>query len=166
MRTVRLKEIVEAVGIISIVASLAFLAIQVRQAQVVALAETDAALLEGGLQVRALVSDNAEVWQRGSAGEQLPEPEATVFRELVQAHNDVAFIDYQRAERLGSTAAAVVLHDFAAFLHKNPGARREWLAREDELIAFRRQLLPHSEDVSFWRDLIVEDLRTLDTLNQ
>ena len=166
MKRIRLKEMVEAAGVISIVASLVFLAIQVRQARVVALAETDAALLEGGLQLRALVTDNAEIWQRGSTGEQLTETEATVFRNLVHAHNDVAFIDYQRAERLGSTAAAVVLHDFAAFLHRNPGARREWLAREDELIAFRRQLLPHSEDFSFWRDRIVEDLETLDALNQ
>ena len=164
MRAIRLKDLVETVGIISIVASLIFLAIQVRQAQEVAVSETDAAMLESGLQLKSLVVEHADVWRRGSAGELLPEPEATVFRNLVEAHGDVAFMNYQQARRLGeSDIAAVVLHDFSAFLHMNPGARREWLAREEAIIASRRQLVS-GEDFSFWRNSIFEDLAKLDSL--
>lgn len=164
MRAIRPKDVVETVGIISIVASLIFLAIQVKQAQEVALSETDAAMLENGLQLKSLVMEHADIWRRGRAGELLPEPEATVFQKLVEAHGDGAFMNYQQAARLGeSDVAAVVLHDFSAFLHMNPGARREWLVREEALIASRRQLVS-GEDFSFWRESILEDLAKLDSL--
>ena len=106
MRAIRPKDVVETVGIISIVASLIFLGIQVKQAQEVALSETDAAMLESGLQLTSLVVEHADVWRRGSAGELLSEPEATIFRKLVEAHGNVAFMNYQQAGRLGESEIA------------------------------------------------------------
>ena len=76
MKAIRLKDVVETIGIISIVASLIFLAIQVKQAREVALSETTSAMRENGLQLESLVVEHADVWWRGSAGELLPEPEA------------------------------------------------------------------------------------------
>ena len=164
MKAIRLKDVVETIGIISIVASLIFLAIQVKQAREVALSETTAAMRENGLQLESLVVEHADVWWRGSTGELLPEPEATVFRYLVEAHANLAFSNHAQAESLGeSDIAAVVLHDFSAFLYMNPGVRREWMAREEAFIASRRQLVS-GVDLSFWRESILEDLAKLDSL--
>ena len=67
------------------------------------------------------------------------------------------------ADRLGrDDIADLIRRDWAAFLHQNPGARRVWLTREENLIEYRQLLAPDADDFSFWRDAIQSDLAILD----
>ena len=59
--------------------------------------------------------------------------------------------------------AELVLHDFAAFLQHNPGARWVWLAREDCLNRTRQTLgTEDRSDWLFWRADIAEAMNLLD----
>ena len=158
------RDVAEGLGVAAVVASVLFLAIQVRQAREIAVSETDAALLETHIQLQGFLSEHASVWARGSAREPMSPGDSIIFRSLVQAHNDVAFIDYRRAARLGSDNAEVTRQDFAGLLFANPGARDAWLARENSLIEPRRHLTPDRPDFSFWREEILADLAKLDAL--
>ena len=63
--------------------------------------------------------------------------------------------------------AELSLYDFAAFLHENPGARRVWQAREEELNNNRRILRAEGAiSWSFWQEDISEVLTRLDAMSQ
>ena len=157
------KEIAELVGIASLVASLVFVGLQLKQAQDIAMSENDMALLQSQVDVRNALNAHALVWVKGASGESLSATDSIIFTNLVTMLNNEAFFDYLRATRLGQDdIAEVTLHDFAAYLHQHPGARRVWLAREESLIRYRSQLAKGGGTFSFWKDAILADLSALD----
>jgi hypothetical protein len=163
MRQVNWKQGAELVGLLAVVLSLAFVGFQLRQAREIAISSNDGTYMAGKIGLYGLINDHADIWVRGNSGQRLAEPDATIYRNLLNAFNESTFVDNLQQARLGEASTAeVVMHDFAAFLHQNPGARREWLAGEDRAIAYRRRLVPDGNLVSYWREAIVADLTKLD----
>lgn len=163
MRKTNWKDIAELIGIVSIVASLIFVGLQMQQAEDIAMAELNASDVSTNIDLAALINEHTDVWRRGNAGESLNPDETIIYENLLKSMNDVSFFGYlMYGERLGHESGTITLTNFASFLHENPGARRVWEAREDRLIRDRNILIPEVNDQSIWRDTIQAHLETLD----
>ena len=160
----KFNEIAELVGIIAIVGSLAFVGMQLRQSQLIALAEVEGAYAIASIEMASLMNDNSDVWHRGTTNGELDASEALVFEGIVTALSDRAWAMQNQYKLLGDDEnAEAVVHAFAAFLHARPGARRIWTEREAELKRSRGILLPEAlEATSTFVETIYEDLATLD----
>ena len=77
------KDMVEAVGIIAIVASLYFVGQQIQQSQTIAGNETSMQSLESTIAANSEINQHAEVWVRGLAGEELSGVDAMIFENLL-----------------------------------------------------------------------------------
>ena len=161
------KTLAELVGVLAIVASLLFVALQMRQAQDIAYSELDVSLLSIQAESANLIATNPEIWVKGNSGGELTATESAVFNEIITLLNNRWFIEHRHAARLGRTDIAEgILHDWSAFLYQNPGARRVWQAREDNLHRFRDVLLPGGDKWSFWSERINTDLKQLDAIDE
>ena len=132
MSRLQLKDWIEGVGIVAIVASLLFVGLQMRQAQDIALSQGNIDNLANNLTLRDAINDNADVWVRGNAGADLDDSEAAVYSNLVRNMNDQVYFTSVRTRRMGMHEVAdVVIADFAGYLYDNPGALRVWNAHQE-----------------------------------
>ena len=133
--------IAESIGVTSIVLSLVFVGLQLMQSQVIAQNEIDSKFLENRIAAIGQINDHVNIWVRGLAGEKLSDDDAVVFENLILNFNDITFFTSLNHYNLGNDAdARVNTDDFAIFLHRNPGARRAWEARESRLAEGREIL--------------------------
>lgn len=132
MNNLTLREIAELIGIAAIVASLVFVGVQVRQSQEIALAETAFSVMNSNIEMNNQLNEHADVWVKGSAGEELSEKEGFVFTNLIRNLNQQAFFSYSNWSRFGAPSANIPIHNFAELLHHNPGAREAWVALKSE----------------------------------
>ena len=161
------KNLAELIGILAIVASLIFVGLQMKQAQEIAYSELDGALLSVQAETANLIASNSEIWVKGNAGGELTDQQAAVFLQLIGLINTRWFVEYRHSAQLGRTdVAETILHDWSAFLYQNPGARRVWQAREENLNKFRDILLTEGNKWTFWRDSINADLTRLDAIGE
>jgi hypothetical protein len=159
------KRTAEFVGIPAVVLSLIFVGLQMRQTNDIAYMELDTTMVGIMVDTAELVATNSEVWVKGNAGEELNTSESAVYYEMIAAINTRWVVENMHASQLGRPAIAdLIRRDWAAFLHQNPGARRVWLSREENLIKYRQLLAPDAEEFSFWRDTIQSDLAILDEI--
>ena len=133
MNWARWKEIVELVGIASIIIGLIFVGFQLEQDRRIAEAQLSS---DGSAQtavVAQLISDNIDVWVRGMDGEDLSRLEEIKFRVVARAvHAD--FSDaFDRGYRLGGFAPERIAQNYAYFIYSNPGYRRIWDERMKRL---------------------------------
>jgi hypothetical protein len=157
------KSIVEFVGILAVVPSLIFVGLQMRQTNDVAFMELDTTMVGIMADTAELVAANSEIWVKGNAGDELTASESAIYYEIIAAINTRRVVEASHATQLGRTEIAdLIRRDWAAFLHQNPGARRVWLAREENLIRYRQLLAPDAADFAFWRDAVQSDLAKLD----
>lgn len=157
------RAIAEFVGILALVLSLIFVGLQMRQTNDVAFLELDTTMVGIQVDIADLVAANSEVWVRGNAGGELNTSESSIYYEMIAAINTRRVVLESHASQLGrSDIADLIRRDWASFLHQNPGARRVWLAREENLIEYRHLLAPDEEDFSGWRDAIQSELTKLD----
>lgn len=142
------KVVLETIGMFSIVLSLVFVGLQLRQSQVIAGNEIDGQFLENRIEAIGQINDHVNIWVRGLAGEKLNDDDAAVFGNLILNFNDITFFTSMNHFNMGNVAdARVNTDDFAIFLHRNPGARRVWEARESRLAEGRKTLQSdHSEE--------------------
>ena len=118
----------------AIVLSLIFVGLQLKQSQVIARNEIDGQYLENRIEATGQINDHVNVWVRGLAAEKLSVDDAAVFENLLLNINDITYFTALNHFNLGSnTDARINTDDFALFLHRNPGARRAWEARESRL---------------------------------
>ena len=141
------KVIAESIAMMAIVLSLVFVGLQLKQSQVIARNEIDGLFLENRIEAVGQINDHVNVWVRGLAAEKLSVDDAAVFENLLININDITFFTALNHFNLGSTEdARISIDDFAIFLHRNPGARRVWEARESrlaegrEVIQFRNKV--------------------------
>ena len=136
------KNLVELLGIVSIVASLTFVGLQVRQSQQIGINETRLTALQTTVEANSQINEYASIWVAGVSGEKLDATEALIFENLIVNLNNLAYyVNASQGDLLGEVETTdVTVQDFAAFLHRNPGARKVWELREDRL-AWSRTVL-------------------------
>ena len=157
------RKIAELIGVLALIMSLMFVGLQMKQTNDVAFMELDTTMVGTAVDIAELIAANADVWVKGNAGEELTESEHAVYVETLSAMNTRLVVMESHASQLGRDEIShLIRRDWAAFLHQNPGARRAWLSREDNLIKYRRLTAPDAADFSGWRDSIQAELAALD----
>ena len=78
MKSVNWRALAEVVGIAAIVASLIFVGLQLRQSQDIALSELGASRHASRIELNNAISDHADIWARGNAGDELDHADSVV----------------------------------------------------------------------------------------
>ena len=160
MKSISWKERAELVGITAIVASLIFVGLQLQQEHRIAWIEAGFSLTESYYEQRNGLIENAAIWAKGNAGvEELSSTEVVIYKALIRKEWAHAYWSSNAMKQLG-IELSVEVHDFAGFLHRNPGARRtweNWMAIEQE---YRSKLIPVPVGVEMM-NIVFADLEEL-----
>ena len=165
MKKANWKDITELVGLVAIVASLIFLAFEIRQAKNVAVSAADMAHSQVVMARQSLINEHPEIWAKGNSGAELNEADTVIFENLVNAKMTQAFNDWHSYDLLGDDETSeVIMNDFAGWLFRNPEARRVWWEHEMTLNKYRELLNPEGNRFSGYVESIKSDLEKLDQL--
>jgi len=157
-----LRETIEIFGVVSIVGSLVFVGLELNQAQQVALNESGYYIVDSGIERANIINEHPDIWARGNAGEELSIEDKVIYDNQLLVRWAIAFWTAQTSRRLGRDLD-VSLHDFASFLHRNPGARATWQENSDVEQEYRGILL-NGPAGQAEVELVIADLERLDNL--
>ena len=91
MKPINWKEAAELIGIFAILASLIFVALQLRQEEELLQTEMRAAMVANTVSINESIIENADVWVRGNNGEELDPAESVIHARLITNVNDYMF---------------------------------------------------------------------------
>ena len=122
MRRLSRKEVLEGIGVFSIVASLIFVGLQVNQSQRVGEGAEFTAYLEMAGAKRSIFIDNADVWHKACSGARLTPGEKIKAAQLYKHYVEFVFVT-AAASRVGIAQdwPEFLINRFAANLHRYPG---------------------------------------------
>lgn len=152
MKDSRWKDTMETVGIVSIVASLVFVGLEVQQS---GRAANDASLASDAAivaEVESLVITYPDVWRRGCLGEDLEPTEALIFAHIHHAYVFQYFLRWLRETKgLDVSSAPLSIDNLAMNIYRNPGFAREWNRH-----GASRHQVPEEVDLEVFRRLVDE----------
>jgi len=155
------RETAELVGIFAILASLIFVALQLRQEQVLTLSEMRASMVANSVAINNSIIENANIWVRGNEGQELSPVEQAAYDRLVLNVNDYYFQVRQTFLVIEPEWETHILTDFAGFLYDHPGAYQSWINREHKMNAHRHSVDPSEEVGTEWVEAIESKLAIL-----
>jgi hypothetical protein len=128
----KLREWLEIIGILAVVASLVFVGIEIRQTSRAALEESAVGDLGTVIAVEEIVVENADVWLRGCRAEDLNDIERLQFTRMYHMHEFLFFMRWLRGTK-GVAAAndELTIDNMAWNLYRSEGLRREWDSHGD-----------------------------------
>lgn len=160
----KFKNIIEILGIISVIISLILLWQETRQNRILSEISFEMTITQNRIIANQTITNHAEVWIRGCANDSLGPEEIVIFKAMVEDKNELAFYRVARYLMLDDDESANVIEaDFVGFLHRNPGARKFWKNNEEINISNRRAL--EVELVDSWYENINRGLTKLDNVN-
>lgn len=118
-----LNDWIQAIGIIAVVVSLVFVGLELRQSRQIASMDQLGIARQLVSEFRSMITDHADVWYRGCAGEQLTDVERLVFEQLVSEYGDLAFTLYARGTIGVYEGSSRWIDNYAANLHRFPALR-------------------------------------------
>ena len=140
----RWKDIAEMIGIVSIVVSLIFVGLEVRQTGQIAAREMLDRYRDGEAVFRTLIGENADVWQRGCMGEQLTAGEQVLFSKIFGTWITRRYSSWVNVQQ--SNPAGIDPLNFpygvAANLHRFPGLHTLFEALERWTVLSRSSSAP------------------------
>ena len=154
MRSPDWKETAELIGLFAILASLIFVAMQLQQQEELLDLEMRNSMVSNYIAVNEKIIDNADIWVRGNAGEDLNAEESAIYEILLTNFNDYHFQLSGTFRELWPEDEEQVLAMYAGFLARNPGAYRVWIERERQLNSDRTILNPKETVTAEWIDMI------------
>lgn len=166
MKSTNWKVYVEFTGIVAIVASLVFVGLQLRQGQIVAVAELGQSEISSRTDLNLGMSEFADIWDKNNRGEPLSGSELVIMESLIDSWFRRALISGFSRRALTGRSGRTTEQLFAVMLYQNPGARRIWEARRELERQYLQQLGPGSKFIDDSAETIRQDLAKLDTLNQ
>ena len=118
----------EIVAVISVIATLAFVGLELRMNRQVATTEFNSSAADTTIEISSLLASHPSVWRRGCIGEELSEDEELVFGSLVQAVDRHFFYRYRRV-RDGITAGNEIAWAYRVAWNRVlwPGFDRKWV---------------------------------------
>ncbi len=163
MRNPNWKGAAELIGVTAIVASLIFVGLQLRQSQDIALSELSASRHASRVELDNAISDHADIWARGNAGDELDYADSVIYRRLIHSMHWASWESWRQNLRFGQTTpTALNVADFASFLYQNPGARKAWTTYIENRESHRLFLVPEEYERNRFADSVVQDLAKLD----
>ena len=159
------KDIVELAGIAAIVGSLIFVGLQIQQADKIAQNEVGYAIADRFIEMRSIIIENADVWEKGNSGAELSASDHVIYSNLIQNLNTQYFWSWNASRRMG-LPGELQPADLAGFLFDNPPALEIWESLQDDLDRHRTPLVSGSATTEF-PQLVREGINTLEeTYNQ
>jgi hypothetical protein len=156
----------EFVGAFAVVATLVYLAIQIKSARVASEASHIAVSGQHSGGVRERFIENAELWIKGNSGGKLNTVEQFAFDQLVESMAEVHFFAFVRTRTLGgSLDERIPASNLAEFLHRYPVAYERWQAQEDTYVGTRRAMgIPESANAlgDDWIRMVTDAVATLE----
>jgi len=160
----KFNEVAELVGIAAVVASLIFVGLQMKQASDIAQNEVSLGVFATSIEIISEMSQYADIWVRGSRGDELDETDAFIFGNLMQSlNNEAFFIRSMRAQLGEDERLSNEVHILARILHENPGARKAWMEWQSAYQPYRTLRQVPFESVSF-SDQVREALKSMEEL--
>lgn len=146
----RLREWLEIVGIVAVVASLVFVGMEIRQSARAASEEGIAGDLANMIAVESLVTANPDIWHRGCMGEDLSPPDQMVYTHIYHAYEFLHFMRWLRGNiGVHDAGEGLAIDNFAMNLYRSPGIQKEWQRHGDW-----RHHVPDHHDFQRWRVLV------------
>ena len=154
-----LRDLIEVVGLIAIVASLIFVGVELRQSRAIAIGDGNLSNAEIQIETNNAINEHSAIWVGGNSGEDLSVEDAVIFHNLVRNKAIHAFMEYARLDQVEFYEAAEAINaEFSVFLFENPGARQIWLQQE----GFIQQYFEVPVSKQFWIDSVQANLAELD----
>jgi len=129
MFQMRIKDWLETIGMLAIVASLVFVGLQMKQDRSIATVDSYDGVASTDLQLAELIGDHSELWRRGLDGEELSVEEQIQFHVLAKAVESSFLISWRRALELDVYNPDSELRDYAMALHSHVGLRKYFEAK-------------------------------------
>lgn len=128
--TAKLRDWLEVVGLFSVVASLIFVGMQMRQEAAIAATDSVWSRSNAIISLSDLINNNSAVWIAGLRGEELSPEEEAEFQGMAEAVESfyvatfVRFSNFRSVEQ--GPLAQEAIDDYAFALHAHEGLRRAW----------------------------------------
>ena len=139
MKSERVNDWLQLVGMLGIIASLVFVGMQVRQSQTIGEGESAASFFNSTVAGRQLLVDNADVWTRGCMGEEMSVADDAKFAQLYRAYSMGSYFAWVGTQsNILKLNPQDIVYPFAANIHRYPGFARlgvswmEWAAEGSE----------------------------------
>ena len=158
----RLKGWLEVIGMAAIIASLAFVGLQMRQDQSIAIADTYGSVASTALQLAELIDGHGELWRKGLDGEKLSLDEQIEFYSLANAVEASFVLNWNRSIRLGAASPKAQLRDYAIALHSHVGLR-QWFETKIDRFTQTDAAFDVPLELGAFESAIVEQLEYLAT---
>ena len=146
----RWKGTIEAVGLLSVVASLIFVGLEIRQS---GRAANDAAMASDSsiiADIESLVLSHPDVWRRGCEGDELDPTDTLIFSHIHHVYTFQYFLRWGRdIKGLDVSSAELSIDNLAMNVYRNPGFAREWNAH-----GASRHHVPDEADMEVFRRLV------------
>ena len=127
MKEKRLRDWLEIVGILAVVASLVFVGYEIRQSGRAALGSDIAGDFETMVSLESVILDNADVWLRGCQAEELEPAERLQFTHMYQLYVFSYFMRWLRdTQGVANSGETLTIDNMAWNLYRSPGIQREW----------------------------------------
>ena len=150
MNDAKLREWLEIVGILAVVASLVFVGLEIRQSGRAAYDESISSDFEAIVNVETAIVDNADVWLRGCRAEELSDADQMKFTRLYTIYEFMYFMRWLRVvDGVGGGTEDLALDNMAWNLYRSKGLQREW-----DLHGDWRPHVPDEMPFQIWRSLI------------
>lgn len=162
MKPISWKEAAELIGIFSILASLIFVALQLRQEEALLQTEMRAAMVANFIAINDSIIENANIWVRGNKGEELDRAESAIYERLVANKNDYMFHLWRTFVITEPQSEEQILSHFAGFLSDNPGAYQVWIDRERRINFYRTTVDPTETITNKWIDAMESRIAILE----
>ncbi|MCG8414161.1 MAG: hypothetical protein MI746_08065 [Pseudomonadales bacterium] len=145
----------EVIALVSVVASLVFVGIELRLSRDIATTEEAGRANERAIAVNDLIGSNAAIWQKGCLGEELEDQEKIIFVTTLRALDSWKQFNWSGSQR--GQAAPI---DIARNMYFFPGFREEWR----ELKQLNALTYPAAnEGSSVWRDVVEEQYSIIES---
>jgi hypothetical protein len=154
----------EMIGALAVVVTLAYLALQVRASTKESEANHFSVFAGQYSEMRSRFMEHADVWIKGTAGNELSLSERFVFDELVALKNSQHFFNFSRTMVRGTGRERRQVAEMASFLHQHPVAYRSWRSQQEVVHLTRRQLGVSVDDP--WARAVTEAVAALEGMEE
>jgi len=154
----------EMIGSLAVVATLVYLAVQIRASAVESEATQSSAAAGLIGEVRSRFMEHADVWVKGNAGGELSASERFVFDELVSLKGGHHFFFFNRNAIRGTGREGNHVAELARFFHQYPAAYRSWRSRQQSVQLARRRLGVSAEDA--WYRAVSQAVAALEGMEE
>ena len=161
MNNKNMRDWLEGIGIVAVVASLIFVGLQVRQERSIAIVESFSNRTEFTLEMANLISANRDVWTAGLDGKEQNPADLAVFGAIAQSVEYYYMYRFARDYQIGIGSADTNAQKYAFVLHQYPSLREIWMAKGEQVKVRKRVF--DQPDNDMWRDAITAQLKKLDS---